>query len=443
MMAAFVRIPVRSLPISAFTIGLVAVLAANVTTFAATRALEHWPWYDTLGWALRHFVRFRQGADSWGPLETAVAFVQSTPGGALYEEMFFRRRIKLQYPPSSLFLVWGLTRPQLKAISAALLVANIALICWIVEMSLRRYGHPAASAGRADRLIRIAATVGLSLTCTPLTVAFSVGQIQTWVNFAFALSVWLWLSRCDAWSGASVGLMTWIKPNYALFAVWALLRKRGRLAWSALAVAAVGVVAGTFAFGVANEIGYVRVLSVLSRHGEAFFPNQSINGLLQRLLRNASSLQFDRSGFPPFHPVVFGGTLAGFIALTAFALWYPMRRHAAGTPADLALFTIATTVTSPIAWEHHYGVIVAAVAAAIVPFVQENSTREIVLFAVGWLLMAPHIEPLVRVTETPWNVVQSYRLVGAMIMGSLFTYQISRSGVISRALQDRQRGLAS
>lgn len=433
---ASVRTLVRP-QISAFTIGLIAVLSIDVSILALTRMIEHGPWYDTFGWSLRYFLRFRQGADSWRPMETALTFIQSTPSGALYEELFFQRHIKFQYPPSSLLLVWGLTRLQLKAISAAFLVANIILIWHIAEMSLHHHRHPAATTGRGDRVLRAGAIVGLLLTCTPLTVAFAAGQIQTWINSMFALSVWLWLRTRDSSSGAAVGLMTWIKPNYALFAVWAFLRKRRRLAASALAVAVMGVVAGIVTFGITNELDYFRVLSVLSRHGEAFVPNQSINGVLHRVLGNGNSLRFQASAFPPFHPVVYGGTLVGLVTMLAFALWYPTRRGAAGTPADFALFTIVTTVTAPIAWEHHYGVIVAAIAAAIVPFVQATSTCGIVIFAFGWLLMAPRIEPLAWVTESPWNIVQSYRLVGAMIMAGMLTRQISRSGSFRPTDADR------
>src|SRR5439155_23072045 len=105
-------------------------------------------------------------------------------------------------------------------------------------------------------------------------------------------------------------------------------------------------------------------LSLMGRGGVQFFPDHSVNGLVNRLLGNGDSLKFDRAAFAPFHPVVYGATLAAFVVLTGLALWMPRRSPRAGSPVDLRLFALTITLTSPIAWDHHYGLVFPMLAAA-------------------------------------------------------------------------------
>jgi hypothetical protein len=404
--------------ISRFTLALYAVLAATVAAVVIAWMATGRPWYDALGWSLRWVVRFRQGADSWGPMQEAIEFARNSPDGGLYDEIFFQRLRKFQYPPTSLLLIWDLTRVQLKTISLALLAANIAAVWAIVESSLRLHGHPAA-AGRTDRLLRGGAVAGLMLTFYPLTVAFALGQIQTWVNAGFALLVLAWMRGRGAPGGSVLGLLTWIKPQYALLAIWAVRARAGSFVSAAFAVGLVGLAAAVWRFGVAEHFAYLRVLRHLARHGEAFYANQSINGFLHRAFGNGSSVHFDAASFPPFHPIVHWLTIAAFLALVVVALLAPIKLKQSGTAADLAFFTIVMTVTAPIAWEHHYGVIPPVLAAAVVPFVQHRGKCDTLLLGVSWVLLAVVMLPASAVADRPWNAIQSYRLFGALMLAAL------------------------
>jgi alpha-1,2-mannosyltransferase len=409
---------------SDLTLGLAALLAVQVSLLAMVCLIEGWPWYNVFGVAFHLVVKMRQGLDSWRPMQAALEYARASPGAPIYTEIFFHRRMKLQYPPSSLLLVWNASQATLKGVSLAALLANAALVCATLETAIVRFGHSGARAGHLDRAVRVGIVFALSLLAEPLAVAFMLGQIQAWLNGLFALAVWMWIRNRAAGAGGVIGFMSWIKPQHALFVLWAWLRREYRMATAVAAVGVAGAVAGIAAFGLVNSVDYVRVLRVLSERGEAFAPNQSFNGLLQRLFENANSLRFTASEFPPFHPVIYAATLALFLASLAIALGVP-RRDQRGSPADLAFFTIAMTVSAPIAWDHHYGIFVPVIAAALVPFVQTMTRRDIIWLGVGWLLISTQIEPLFRVAESPWNLVQSYRFFGALLIAGLFLKQMN------------------
>jgi hypothetical protein len=106
------------------------------------------------------------------------------------------------------------------------------------------------------------------------------------------------------------------------------------------------------------------------RHGEAFYPNQSMNGLLNRLLFNGSALQFDPSSLAPFHPWVYAGTCLSFIVLVLTALVAPSSVGERGGTVDFCVVALSITLAPSIAWEHHYGVLLPIYAAALPRFLE-------------------------------------------------------------------------
>src|SRR5205807_5228731 len=101
-------------------------------------------------------------------------------------------------------------------------------------------------------------------------------------------------------------------------------------------------------FGLRNNLDYLAVLSYLSRHGEALWANQSINGLLNRILHNGDSMSWNPRVYPPYRAAVYLGTTisSALILLTAFVLPWRQRWHA--TTADFLFFGCACALASPI-----------------------------------------------------------------------------------------------
>ena len=105
-------------------------------------------------------------------------------------------------------------------------------------------------------------------------------------------------------------------------------------------------------------------LAHVSRLGEAYLPNQSPNGLLHRLLGNGVSERWLPAVYPPYHLVVHAGTLVVSAGLLLAALWRPPP-SARGGAMDLCAAMLATLLASPIAWEHHHGLLLPVFAVLL------------------------------------------------------------------------------
>jgi len=171
-------------------------------------------------------------------------------------------------------------------------------------------------------------------------------------------------------------------------------------------------------FGLEHHLDYLSVASHVSRHGEAYWPNQTPNGLLQRLLDNGVSSHWDPRVYPPYHAGVHAGTLAGAALLLVAGLLWPVRGPGRGGALDLAGAALAATIASPIAWEHHYGVLLPIFALLLPALVQSArpwlARRGLPLLAAAFALAAVHLEPLARLSGTSWNPLQSLLLLVAL-----------------------------
>lgn len=362
-------------------------------------------------------LRLRQEDDSWGPMRQAFEYAQREERPKnLYEKIFFTRHVKFQYPPTALLPFWALSKTlprdawaqALNVASLAFLVASIAASAWLLNASLAERGE----GGPLCWLLGI----WLALAFYPLVKSYSLGQIQTWVNGLYALALACWATRRERLAGALTGLMCLIKPHYAVFALWGALRGRRGFVASLLAVGAAGLAASLSLFGLANHLEYLDVVAFLSRRGEGYFPNQSLNGLLNRALRNGNNLHWMGASFAPYHPLVFWcTTVAGLILLLA-ALQARGVRH--GGVVDFGLMALSVTLASPIAWEHHYGILPPIYAATLGLFaaapVLGRSTP-------GWLalsygLTSNYIGATNLLADTRWNVLQSHLFFGALLL---------------------------
>jgi alpha-1,2-mannosyltransferase len=387
---------------------LVASLAINLVLHRRARSGVETVWLHE-----GQFLRGVQGADSWKPMETARAYARSHASG-LYEQVFFVDAVKFQYPPTALLLFGGLERPALKRISwlATLLAAGL------VAVILRRavatsWGEHAWQPGAAAAVDALA--VLSAFTFYPFIKAYSLGQIQAWLNLLFAIVILAWMIGARGAAGAILGVMCLVKPTYALLFVWGAWRREWRFVASGAIVIGAGLAVSLRRYGLHEHVEYLRVLSYIGRRGETFYANQSVNGALNRLLFNGSSLEWQYHDFAPENPIVYAGTLAAFAILVAAALRRPAR--GAGTVVDLSIFALATTLTAPLAWEHHYGILL-PICAAVTPFViaQAPLGRWTAAAMIGSFLIAANYFQFTNHFAGTWlNPLQSY-LLGAALM---------------------------
>jgi hypothetical protein len=381
-------------------------------------------------------------ADSWDPMHQALPLALSGPDGKLYQVLFFEKKVKFQYPPTSLLFLYPIEHEPLAGglkslgiswltivdvISCLLIFATAFLVVWIYFASVEKARLP--DFDKWNRLVSGLVWVCLTLTFYPIMRAYSLGQIQVWINALFGLLFLLWLKDRQRSAGVVVGLMCLIKPHYALLLVWGLLRRRWGFVLAGAATGALGLVLSLFLFGLGNHLDYLNVLSFLGKHGEAFFPNQSINGLLNRLLFNGDNLDWQAHTFPPYDPWVYYGTLASSLILLAAALFWPVPPKERGSATDLALMTLAATIASPVAWEHHYGILL-PIYAFLVPCLARKGWALAVL-AFSYILTSNFLEFVNRWWNTPFNFVQSYLLAGALMVLVLL-FRVRSRGIIGQ-----------
>jgi alpha-1,2-mannosyltransferase len=398
---------------------------------------------------LRHtwdFLHGESGGDSWLNLFIAYDYVRSPHATPLYEEVFFKRGVKFQYPPSSLFTIAAMRmagtdrvrlgdeypgpRPSINDILGwAFVLLMVISVAALLHIQLKRSNVAAETHVSFAACAVIAA--GFTLTFYPVMKAYTLGQIQVWLNSIFSLLLLSWVLGRKALSGVLMGLICLIKPHFGLFLLWGLVRREWRFIIGCGATIFIGLAASVAAFGWADHVDYLRVVSHMGQRGEAYYPNQSINGLLNRLMSISdpvryNNLEFHMSEFAPFNPWVYGITVvSSAVILLAAIAW---RSKDEDRAFDFCRMAVSLTVASPIAWEHHYGILLplfAATTAATLRRRPAGSWTGLAL-ALAFVLTGQYFQPLQRLAPTRFNVLQSYVLFGALLLLVLW-YRAVRS----------------
>jgi alpha-1,2-mannosyltransferase len=290
----------------------------------------------------------------------------------------------------------------------------------LLEWGLRRRGIPRGGTGIF--LLRLAAVAALTLTFYPVVKAFTLGQVQAWVNGAFALALLCWVTGHRASGGVLIGLICLIKPHYGLLLLWAALRREWRFVYACAAAIAAGVAVSIGVFGWENHLDYLRVLGFLSERGESYYPNQSVNGLLNRLMSIADPQEFNNvfwreAHFPPFTPLVYACTLASSILILGAAL---VRRRRGNDPhrvLDFCTMVASLTIASPIAWEHHYGVLL-PIFAILFANTLGDRTR-LAWLVLSYVLASNFFLAANALAPSVLNLAQSYLFAAALVVLAL------------------------
>ena len=378
--------------------------------------------YSNLYW-VSCLARHRQGADSMWQMLAAIEFHAANPEASIYDSIFYKDHIKFQYSLASLLpyytlTQWGATYRNLRNISMIATWFSVWItlaITVIISMRASGIDHRRPRNWLNNALMVL--TVGLGVIFfNPLCKSFGLGQIQTILTLGFTISFYCWMTGREKTAGALLGVIALVKPQYALFLVSALLRKRYGTLLSCATCLLLGMLISCLVFGWHNNWEYLDVLKTIGRLGESYIPNQSMNGLLNRLLFNGNNLAWDSQNYAPYHPVVYVGTLLSSILLIGFALFFPWGDRRRGA-ADFACFGLAATMASPVAWDHHYGILVPILAWLwFGDYAWRNNQREVLLIGLAYFLTSNVLVPTSAVAAIPLvNIVQSYVYIGAFL----------------------------
>jgi alpha-1,2-mannosyltransferase len=365
-----------------------------------------------------YLLRFHQGRDSWDPIMSALGAVAAHK--PVYQTVFFDQKVKFQYPLTSLLPFYFLNSHHLSDRAMFALMNGISWIgVWatiagsflVLQQCLRARGFELS---RKQQRLLIGVTLLAGLTFYPLVKGYSLGQIQTVIDALFAFALYAWLRGKQGTAGALFGVMSLIKPQYAVILVWMALRRRWNALVASLAVSGLGVAIATVVFGLRDQLDYLRVLSFISSRGETYFANQSVNGVLHRLMFHGNDMVFPEHSFAPYSQFVYGATLVTSVLLLIAALVGGRKLNDRGSAMDLVRISLVATMASPVVWEHHYGI-----ALAIFAYLAgtELAERRAVPLGAAFLLMSCSWNVMNVFAQTPvMNMLLSLCFFGALIL---------------------------
>ena len=377
---------------------------------------------------------FLSGEDSWAPMRAAQSLLGTPAFDRLYETLFFERRTKFQYPPTSLLVpdlldMLGLGSARvLNRMNAGFVLLNAVLSGVLADAVISR---PLRLGG--GRRMGVAAMGALSaLAFFPITRGLQLGQIQVWLDLAFTAACVLLVQGRPFAAGALMGFASLIKPQFVPLVLVAALLRRWRFAAGFTLLAATLGALSLWRYGLHNHLGYLDVLGFISQHGESFYANNSVNGVMNRWLANGSNLTWTGGEFAPYHPVVHAVTAAAGAAFLALPfLLRPARADPAGVLLHVCLSAMCFVLASPVAWEHHFGVltgvfIVSVGAAAASPPGRMRRVAAATL-PVAWLLCASKLDVFAnQLSGTVLNPLQATHLAGALLLLAVVAWQVGR-----------------
>jgi hypothetical protein len=403
-------------------------------------------WYSRLIWlavasacVVASFYLIRKarsaGEDSWFPMSRALDFLHQSAGGQVYQALFFSNHIKFQYPPSGLLLLDFLRRlgvdstAQLNWINAWLLIASgLAFAVFAVQLlgSLRWFGHR-IPVGPIAFLVAV--------EFYPNRLALQFGQIQILLGLLFLFSCLATFHKRHLLAGCLIACAATVKPQFLLFGLLMLWQKNWRFLAGFVFVTCAALGLSIWLYGWQNHLDYLKVLGFLSQHGEYHHLNQTINGILNRYLYDGPSVDYDpdnpvpNSGFPPYIPIVYGVTT--LTSLLLLAIPFSLRRAENDLTVRLARFCAAAilfTMASPIAWAHHYNVLLPGYVVALKLVLDRGQSERVWLslliigisFALTGLQLAAPFGP----TVPSLNLLQSHVFFGALLLVGVLLFEL-------------------
>ena len=366
--------------------------------------------------------------DSWGPMLQALRVLHGPDRDLLYQVLFFTGHVRFQYPPTSLIsldLLSTLGISSFRALNAINLVVyffNVGatgFLMWLL------FGGRDRMVGRGNPGLHPSGMVAIGIvaafTFYPDVRADVLGQIQVWIDFLFTCAVIGWVLGWRLLPGILIGLACTIKPQFGLLLLWGLLWKEwafsGGILVGLVPVAAVSL----FRYGLKAHLDYLNVLAFLSRHGESFFANNSVNGILNGYLSSSNSLYWDALRFTPYNPVVYAGTAAASALVLAVIVYLPLSGHKTRPGiADFGVASICTVIGSPVAWEHHYGILLPLFAVTLKYLLDQSPGprrgTKLVCLGVSWILVANFIPFSNFLARTPFSVLEANLFFGALLL---------------------------
>lgn len=309
----------------------------------------------TITQLVKLFAHVQQGTDSWEPMLKSLDYFHAHPELPIYQAKLYDTLIYslVSLLPLAALEKLGITGDRM-----------LRLLAWASWLAVWLVG--VVSALLASRLLSlkgaklsISSIISLFVGCIffyPLLKGYTVGNAQTFLTLGFTLLIYLWTTGREKSSSIVVAALAMVKPQYVLILFWMAVRKRWGAFWSGMIFAAVMFLISIMVFGLHNNLDYLSVLAGLSHKAQSHYANQSMFGTLNRMIFNGENLDYHPYVYTSYVPWIYYATIASSLLLVGLALFYPWGRFR-GTTADIANMGIVSVAASPMAWEHHYGIV--------------------------------------------------------------------------------------
>ena len=392
---------------------LVSLFLANIVQWAVCRVL-HLGNPGSIIPDLRSFFHVRQWTDSWLPMMKSLDYFNAHPTLPIYDAKLYDTLI---YSLASELPLVAMRKIGMsdEGILRALAIGSWLAVWGVAAVSLLMGRWLLRRRGAELRWPAVVAVVLAVLGCYPLIKGYSLGNAQTFLSFGFAVMLLLWTMGRERSAGVLAALLTAVKPQFILLLVWMLVRKRWGAAWAFVVCGGVLMVASIAVFGWQNNLDYIGVLAGLSHKAQSHYANQSMFGTINRMIFNGENIGYTPYVYTPYIPWVYRVTVITSLLLVGTVLLYPWKKLR-GSTADIAAMGIASVAASPMAWEHHYGIVVAIAAWAWFAHACWMEKRPWVLGVAVFLCMnfLPAFNYLAD--KRGWNILQSYLYFGALLL---------------------------
>ncbi len=364
--------------------------------------------------------------DSWLYLYNARCYLHKHPEKNIYTEFYFNRGMKFQYPPTCVLFAEPFkkitAREFIKMANTASWISvfiSIFFLADIFSLSLRRFA-PAKSNLFGGFPAKLLVAFCFATGFYPLISSYGLGQIQTFIYLLFTCAVWLWLRGKGIFPGIFIGLSSLIKPQFSLYLLWGLVRKNFKfvISW-AVPVTVLGGIS-ILAYGWHHHTEYIQFLYFISKHGESYYQNQSLNGLLYRLFRIGPNIYPSNHFYAPYNFWVHMGNYAALFLFVIPSLFFLRRgKEFYDEILDFSIAGLSFTMASPIAWIHHYSIMLPLYALVLPMALASGEKTYLWIFATSYFLCSNLLYVTNYFSESKANVIQSLTFLGAILFLAL------------------------
>jgi alpha-1,2-mannosyltransferase len=415
--------------------GMVVIEAANsIRIWSEPVANRRFPFdYVSRGvWSAAAFIRGPEDytMDSAGFLRSGHCVFNGDPD--LYRE--YRPNGGMVYPPTAavLILPYALFIRWAGLATATGLLDITGRLCVLVSLILSASLLPGIRGRWRYWLVALIVLAAFY----PLRWALIGVQVQSLITLMLIGAIIAYGRSQSVLAGILAGLASCLKPQTALLILFGLVRKEWRFTTAMCLTGTILVAVSLAMIGLSPWEDYIfRVIPVHSI-GFAFYPNQSVNGLLHRWLGHPAGLEY-----LPDTLTVRVGTILSSIAFAVLAAWpRPAPRTAPGSrPAetsdgpgtplpgqsnvflprslDISIATLAATMAMPTAWEHHYAWSIVLFCLCLAAARQASlSTGFLGVLAISYLLIGTYIKPFESLSSGPASLLNSLGFAGGLLL---------------------------